>query len=127
VADTRDVFVSPMTENDQNAYDLIEEGVSSGEKEDFEIFHLLKRGKQHIHAGTVSANGLSPAMMKAKEELKDGKMVYNIWAIPAKRIRFTTAEDHDLWLTLSEKKFRDAASYKGGDKLKDFLEKKTGL
>lgn len=126
VANTCDVFVSPLTENDRDAYELIEESSSSGEPENFEIFHLMRRGKQHVHAGTVSARGLASAMMQAKEELKGDKVVCNIWAIPAKQIRFTLEEDRNLWLTLPEKKFRDAAAYKGGDKLKDFLEKKTG-
>jgi ring-1,2-phenylacetyl-CoA epoxidase subunit PaaB len=38
-------------------------------------------------------------------------------------IRFTSPEENELWLTLPEKKFRDASDYKGGDKLKSFLEK----
>jgi ring-1,2-phenylacetyl-CoA epoxidase subunit PaaB len=37
-------------------------------------------------------------------------------------IRFTGAGEEDLWNTLPDKKFRDAAEYKGGEKLKSFLE-----
>jgi ring-1,2-phenylacetyl-CoA epoxidase subunit PaaB len=124
VADTRDVFVSPLTEGDQNAYDRIDENISpdSLEEKQYEIYHLVRRGKQHIHAGIVKASTPAGAMAHAKKTL-NSKMVYNIWAIQTACIRFTSPEEKEFWLTLPEKKFRDAADYKGGDKLKDFLER----
>jgi ring-1,2-phenylacetyl-CoA epoxidase subunit PaaB len=113
-----------MTEGNQNAYDLISEApAQSGEKTTFEIYHLQKRGKQHVHAGTVSGATPHEAMLEAKQKFKNDKVIYNIWAIRTGDIRFTSAEENDLWLTLPDKKFRDAAEYKGGDKLKAFLEK----
>ena len=124
VVDTREVFVSPLTEGNQNAYDLISEiPESERPKVKYEIYQLPKRGKQHIHAGSVLASTAEEAMSMAKKNLNSGKMIYNIWAIPFSSIRFTSAEEGDLWLTLPEKKFRDAAEYKGGEKLKVFLEK----
>jgi ring-1,2-phenylacetyl-CoA epoxidase subunit PaaB len=124
VTDTRHVYVSPMTEGNQNAYELIHDiPPQTGEPEKFEIYHLLKRGKQHIHAGTVQGATPQEAMAEAKKMIDGDKMVYNIWAIRSGDIRFTTAEEIELWLTLPEKKFRDAANYKGGDKLKEFLER----
>ena len=125
VADTRDVFVSPMTEGDKNAYDLITERSGETDKKvTYEIYHLIKRGKQHIHAGSISASGAEEAMSKSKTSFDVGKVIYNIWAIPATAIRYTSPEEmEELWLTLPDKKFRDAAAYKGGDKLKSFLEK----
>ena len=126
VVDTREVFVSPLTEGNQNAYDLISEiPESERPKVKFEIYQLPKRGKQHIHAGSVLASTAEEAMSQAKKNLNSGKVIYNIWAIPASSIRFTSAEEGDLWLTLPEKKFRDATEYKGGEKLKVFLEKKV--
>jgi ring-1,2-phenylacetyl-CoA epoxidase subunit PaaB len=125
VADTRKVFVSPMTEADTNVYEQIGESTTSGLKSSFEIFHLVKRGKQHVHVGTVNAASPEEAMWEAKQKLKGDKVVYNVWAIKSSDIRFTSDEDKDLWLTLPDKKFRDAADYKGGDKLKQFLESKT--
>jgi ring-1,2-phenylacetyl-CoA epoxidase subunit PaaB len=123
VVDTRNVYVSPMTEGDLNAWGLIPDVPSTTvEKENFEIYHLLKRGKQHMHAGTVLAESPQEAMHLAKARF-GSKQVYNIWAIRAKDIRFTTPDEKDLWITLPEKKFRDASDYKGGDKLKDFLER----
>jgi ring-1,2-phenylacetyl-CoA epoxidase subunit PaaB len=124
VADTQNVFVSPMTDGATNAYDTLElNEESSSANATYEIYHLVKRGKQHIHAGTVHAGSAASAMHAAASTLRGDKLVYNIWAIRTSDIRFTTPEDRDLWLTLPEKKFRDAAEYKGGDKLKNFLEK----
>jgi ring-1,2-phenylacetyl-CoA epoxidase subunit PaaB len=122
VADTRNVYVSPMSEGTVSAYDLIPEAGSEPNGDDtYEIYHLLKRGKQHLHAGTVSAANHRHAMSVAKREFGE-KLVFNIWAIRQTDIRFTTDSEQDLWLTLPEKKFRDAVEYKGGDKLKTFVE-----
>jgi ring-1,2-phenylacetyl-CoA epoxidase subunit PaaB len=124
VVDTRDVYVSPMTEGEKNVYDLISEAhEQAGEKITFEIYHLIKRGKQHVYAGSVTATNPLEAIVIAKAKLNAGKTVYNVWAISSDKIRFTTQEEKDLWITLPEKKFRDASEYKGGDKLKNFLEK----
>lgn len=124
VVDTREIFVSPMTEGSGNAYDLIAStGNQEGEKESYEIFHLVKRGKQHIHAGTVLAVTALEAMRRAKAELK-AVAALNIWAVRTANIRFTRDDEKELWKTLPEKKFRDASDYKGGDKLKAFLEGK---
>jgi ring-1,2-phenylacetyl-CoA epoxidase subunit PaaB len=124
VCDTRNVYVSPMTEANVNAYDMIQAvNTSAEEKHSYEIFHLAKRGKQHIHAGSVKASGPEEAMKIAATQLRDSEIIYNVWAVRKSDIRFTSPEDKDLWLTLPEKKFRDAGDYKGGDKLKNFLEK----
>lgn len=125
VTDTRNVYVSPMTDGTLNAYEFVNKTpVQSGDKISYEIYHLLKRGKQHQHVGTVQAVTPPEAMSEAKKLLfKNEKVVYNIWAIRTGDIRFTRPEEKELWLTLPEKKFRDASDYKGGDKLKEFLEK----
>jgi ring-1,2-phenylacetyl-CoA epoxidase subunit PaaB len=122
VVETRNVFVSPLTDGTTNVYDLIPDVDSQADKEPFEIYHLVKRGKQHIHAGQVEAGSHEEAMSEAKCKWNT-KVVYNIWAIRVSDIRHTSAEEMDLWITLPEKKFRDAAEYKGGEKLKTFLEK----
>lgn len=122
VTDTRNVFVSPLTEGTQSAFDLIQEPGTSGESgESYEIFYLLKRGKQHIHATTIFATSPQDAMWRAKNEIRI-KIAFNIWAVRTADIRFTSPDEQDLWHTLPEKKFRDAGDYKGGEKLKSFLE-----
>jgi len=124
VVDTHDVYVSSLTEGETNVYDLIPEISSqASNKTAFEIYHLIKRGKQHVYAGAVTAANPLEAMASAKAILDTGKIIYNIWAIQTNKIRYTTPEEKDLWITLPEKKFRDASEYKGGDKLKNFLEK----
>jgi ring-1,2-phenylacetyl-CoA epoxidase subunit PaaB len=125
VVDTRNVYVSPMTEGETSAYELIQDiPEQQGEKKIYEIYHLNKRGKQHVNAGTVSAATPAEAMHEAKKSLRGEKTVFNVWAIPTDSIRYTTPEEKELWLTLPEKKFRDASDYKGGDKLKEFLDRK---
>jgi len=123
VVDTRDVIVSLLTEGEQNIFDLIEESELTTETSDFEIYQLTKRGKQHVFLGSVKASTPQEAMAIAKTKLNTGKLIYNLWAIPTDKIRFTTEEEKEYWITLPEKKFRDASNYKGGDKLKQFLEK----
>jgi len=124
VTDTREVYVSPLTDGDQNAYDLIGEAPATQPKESYEIYHLLRRGKQHIHAGTVNAGSPPEAMWLARQALNT-KQVFNIWAVRSASIRRTQPEEAILWETLPDKKFRDASDYKGGDKLKEFLERRN--
>jgi ring-1,2-phenylacetyl-CoA epoxidase subunit PaaB len=124
VVDTRNVFVSQLTDGNTDAYETIPDASDlSEEKVSYEIYHLTKRGKQHIHAGVVIASNPQEAMSQAKQQLKKDRITYNIWAIKTQDIRFTSTEEKDLWITLPEKKFRDASDYKGGDKLKEFLER----
>ncbi len=125
VVDTKNVYVSNMTEGTDHAYDHISESISNHKKETFEVYHLLKRGKQHLHVGTVNAGDYDEALWQARQTLKGSKQVFNVWVIRTRDIRFTSAEDMDLWNTLPDKKFRDAADYKGGDKLRVFLEKNS--
>ncbi len=123
VTDTRSVFVSPTTEGNTSVFDVLPAATEQvGELLNYEIYVLPKRGKQPLHLGTVAAVLPQEAMWKARE-LAAGKTVYNVWAIPTREFRFTDASEADLWNTLPEKKFRDAADYKGGDKLKEFLER----
>lgn len=124
VADTRHVFVSAMTEGNTSVYDILQPaGELAKGYESYEIFQLLRRGKQHIHAGSVMARTPLEAMNEAKKQFPSTQVVYNVWAIRTADIRFTQPDEKILWLTLPEKKFRDASDYKAGDKLKEFLER----
>lgn len=124
VVETKNVYASPMTEGNQNVYDLvIVNEAPAEEKISFEIYHLLKRGKQHVHAGRVDASTPTEAMSAARKQFDKTTLVFNIWAVRTNDIRFTSLDESDLWSTLPEKKFRDAADYKGGEKLKEFLDR----
>ncbi|MBS1491352.1 MAG: phenylacetic acid degradation b [Bacteroidetes bacterium] len=123
VVNTSDVFTSPTTDGHENVYNQIDDVKDGSGKIEYEIYQLLKRGKQHQLAGTVVAGSPAGALAKAKSLFRSDKIVYNVWAIEKNKIRFTADEEKDLWHTLPEKKFRDASDYKGGDKLKEFLER----
>lgn len=121
VADTRSIFVSPLTEGSQDAYDLIPTATrTEGKMEEYEVYHLLRRGKQQVHAGRLNATSPEDAMARAKERFTI--KVLNIWVIRTADMRFTSVEEEDLWQTLPEKKYRDASEYKGGEKLKAIQE-----
>ena len=123
VVETSNVYVSPLTEGSQSVYDLVNESKdTTTTKEQYEVYHLAKRGKQHIHAGAVVATSPEGALWEAKNRFNTGTAVFNVWAIRTSEIRFTKPDDDDFWSTLPEKKFRDAADYKGGEKLKTFLD-----
>jgi ring-1,2-phenylacetyl-CoA epoxidase subunit PaaB len=126
VVETAKVFVSALSEGDQTAFDLIQEPPQpTGNANSFEIYLLQKRGKQTVHAGQVIAESPERALWNARQDLNKGTQVFQVWAIGTNDIRFTTVDESDLWQTLPEKKFRDASDYKGGEKLKDFLDKNT--
>ena len=128
VADTTRVFVSAMSEGQQNAFDLIAQPTSaSGNTKSFEIYLLQKRGKQSVHAGQLDASSPEEALWKAGQQFNTGTQVFQVWAIATEDIRFTSPDENDLWQTLPEKKFRDASDYRGGDKLKEFLEKNNRI
>src|SRR5688572_22956477 len=96
VIETLNIFSSPLTEGSQNAYDLIPNEDDNGvQKEPYEIYHLLKRGKQHIHAGTVQASSPRHAMASSKKAFSQ-KTVLNIWTVRSADIRFTSSEEKDL-------------------------------
>jgi ring-1,2-phenylacetyl-CoA epoxidase subunit PaaB len=123
VVDTRHVITSAMTEGDVSVYaQLPALGTPDGGYLSYEIFHLYRRGKQHVHVGTVMARTPLEAMHEARKQFNPKEVVYNVWTIRTQDIRFTLPEEKELWLTLPEKKYRDAADYKAGDKLKAFLE-----
>jgi len=126
VVETHCIYVSEMTTGNRNVYDFIEEKTFlDGDEVSFEIFQLAKRGKQHVHSGRVSARSPAEALLVAKKKFDSGKVIVNVWVARTDDIRFTNADDADFWLTLPEKKFRDAIDYKGGQKLTAFLEKNS--
>lgn len=124
VVETRHVHVTEMTEDQDNIYSHINEKYpEQGEMADYEVFHLMKRGKQHEHIGSVPATSHQHALALAKPEFIDGPPVYNVWVVKTDDILFTSEEDRIIWNTLPEKKFRDAIAYKASDKIKAFKEK----
>jgi ring-1,2-phenylacetyl-CoA epoxidase subunit PaaB len=126
VVDTRNIYTTGYTENDQNVYSSVaEQADTSGTEELYEVFHLMRRGKQHEHIGSVEAHGYQHALSLARPEFIDGKPVYNVWVVKRSDILFNDDEDQIIWNTLPEKQFREAIAYKAGDKLKAFKEQNS--
>ncbi len=120
VIKTENIKVSSITDNNVDVYDAIEGEYSGKESDSFEIFHLLKRGKQHKHIGGIMAADYEDAMKAAKNEYERPKTVYNVWVVKSEDIFSSDEEDTDIWDTLKEKKYRDAIDYKAADKIKAF-------
>jgi len=117
---TTDIFVSTYSENKISVYDSIETSHTQG-KEEYKIFHMLKRGKQHKYAGTVKANSTEHAFQLAKATLDISKPVLNIWIAKTSNFYETSEEDKEIWNTLPEKTFREAIDYRGQAKIDAFL------
>lgn len=120
IARTSNTYVTVFSEGEESIYDSIPK-IKGDEKEEYYIFHLLKRGKQHVFVGAVLANSVEHALSVAKENFGNSK-VYNIWVIRSADIQ--KYDDNRLWETLPDKGFREAFSYRAGDKLKNFLKER---
>jgi len=122
------VWVTDCMELEENVYDhIVDTSINAdGPQEEYEIFHLMKRGKQHKHAGTVGTTGHQQAILQAKTQFDDGTPVLNIWTAKKADISATDAEDQVIWSTLKDKTHREVISYRAGDRLKAFKERQNG-
>ena len=119
------VWVTAFTDLEENIYDHINDMSTDDEapEENYEVFHLMNRGKQHKHIGQVPAKSNQQALSKAKGQFDTGRPVLNIWLIKSSELKISNKEDQAIWSTLKEKTYRDVISYRAGDKLKHFKEK----
>ena len=124
---TESIKVSEFTDNEQDIYDTFGGTVSGDGSGSFEVFHLIKRGKQHKHVGSVAARDYEDALLAAKNSFPRPKPVYNVWVAKTDDIFATDEEDRDIWDTLKEKQYRDAIDYKAADKIKAFKEEQGQL
>ena len=123
VVNTQNVHVSEYTENSQNIYDKLDLDAEEGPLIPYEVFHLMRRGKQHKHVGRVEASGVNHAFMEAKAKFDNGKPVLNVWLAKSSDIFQSKDEDKAIWDTLPLKQFREATDYKGGEKIREFKAK----
>ena len=118
IVKTENIFVSELTENEESVYDRYKEmQCPKGEK--FALFHMLKRGKQHVYAGTVVAENPTNAISCGKAEYSE-EQVFNIWVVKEADLLISSEEDKAMWLTVPEKTFREAYAYKASDKIKEY-------
>ncbi len=122
VVATHEIWVSPLTEDQESVLDMDpSDWPDAGKEGNYEVCLLYRRGKQHEHAGQIQANSSKDAFrMTAEAYPGDAKPIYNVWVIPTDKFRFSTPEEKEIWDTLPEKRFREAADYKAGDKLTNF-------
>lgn len=120
VVKTELLQVSKFTDNAQDVYDTFEGSYSGDTSESFEVFHLLKRGKNHKYIGNVQAKDFEDGLLAAKETYPRDKPVFNVWITKSENILMSDEEDADIWDTLKEKKYRDAMDYRAADKIKAF-------
>jgi ring-1,2-phenylacetyl-CoA epoxidase subunit PaaB len=103
-----------------------EEAAYAAGEEDYDIFHLKKRGKAHQHVGKVRASSPADALQVAKAVFGEQRPVVNVWAVRSADVLRSSAEDCDIWATTPEKKYRDAISYKVQDRIEKFKQENPG-
>ena len=122
VVKTELIKVSAFTDNSEDVYDTFEGTYSGDDSESYEVFHLLKRGKQHKHIGNVLGKDFEDGLLASKETYERTKPVFNVWIVRTEDILMSDEEDVDIWSTLKEKQYRDAIDYRAADKIKAFKE-----
>lgn len=124
IALTQHVYTTPLSEGAVNVYDFIESTSekSQGKRQQFEVFHLKKRGKQQVHAGQVEACSYHDALLEAKKVF-GAQQVFQVWIVQSSDMLFSDDADRDIWFTLPEKKYRDAIAYKSSDKINAYKER----
>ena len=99
---------------------VTEEAAYTAGEEDYDIFHLKKRGKAHQHVGKVRAASPAEALQVAKAVFGEQRPVVNVWAVRSADVLRSDDEDRDIWATTTDKKYRDAISYKVQDRIEKF-------
>jgi ring-1,2-phenylacetyl-CoA epoxidase subunit PaaB len=120
VCATRDVLLTAYTDEAVSVYSTLQLPAPTGAGEAYEIFHLKKRGKGHIHAGTVLANSPEDALSAAKAHFGEVVPCVNVWVIRTADLLRSEEEDKDMWATVTDKKYRDAINWKVQDRIERF-------
>lgn len=103
-----------------------EEAAYAAGEEDYDIFHLKKRGKAHQHVGKVRAASPAEALQAAKAVFGELRPVVNVWAVRAAEVLRSDDEDRDIWATTPDKKYRDAMAYRVQDRIEKFKQEGLG-
>ena len=99
---------------------VVEEAAYAAGEEDYDVFHLKKRGKAHQHVGKVRAATPADALQVAKAAFGEQRPVVNVWAVRSADVLCSNADDRDIWTATADKKYRDAISYKVQDRIEKF-------
>ncbi len=125
VCATRDVLLTAYTDEAISVYSTLELPPATDAGEAFEIFHLKKRGKGHVHAGTVRAGSPEEALAAAKAQFGEVVPCVNVWVVRAADLLRSAEEDKDIWATVTDKKYRDAINWKVQDRIDRFKAERT--
>ncbi len=88
--------------------------------ETFEVFHQKKRGDQHMHVGIVHAPNPEMALLFAKEQYGRRGISVNIWVVNTAQVFSSDYDDSDIFDTVPEKQYREAAGYKVMEKINKY-------
>ncbi|HXH18209.1 MAG TPA: 1,2-phenylacetyl-CoA epoxidase subunit PaaB [Chitinophagales bacterium] len=88
----------------------------------YEVFHQEKRGKQHVHVGSLHAPNAEMALLFAKEQFARRKKCTNLWVVKTADVFATNLEDEDMFETIPEKIYREAGGYKVTEKIAKYKE-----
>jgi ring-1,2-phenylacetyl-CoA epoxidase subunit PaaB len=91
----------------------------------YEVFHQDKRGKQHVHVGTVHAPDPEMALVLAKEQYARRLNCVNLWVVKTSDVYAFSYEDEDMFATTPGKIHREAAAYKTRDKIEEYKKRKA--
>lgn len=125
VVRTEHIQLTPYANDSENIYDMIRVETPSEQSEQaepYEIFHLKKRGKAHTHVGRVMATSYLEALQEAKKAFGEKGPIVNVWVVKSKDVLQSTEDDKDMWITIPEKKYREAIAYRVMDKITKFKE-----
>jgi ring-1,2-phenylacetyl-CoA epoxidase subunit PaaB len=105
---------------------VMEEASFAAGEEDYDVFHLKKRGKAHQHVGKVRAASAAAALQVAKAVFgAQAGPVVNVWVVRSADFLRSDEADQDIWDTTPDKKYRDAIAYRVQDRIEKF--KSEGL
>jgi ring-1,2-phenylacetyl-CoA epoxidase subunit PaaB len=89
----------------------------------YEVFNQDKRGKHHVHVGSVHAPDPELALVFAKEQFGRRGTCVNMWVVKTTNIYAFKLEDEDMFSTIPDKQYREAGIYKVRDRIQAFQEK----
>jgi len=89
----------------------------------YEVFHQEKRGRQHVHVGSVHAPNYELALLFAKEQFARRKKCTNLWVVKTSDVFAFNLEDEDMFDTTPEKIYREAGGYKVTEKIAQYKER----
>lgn len=88
--------------------------------ETYEVFHQKKRGDQHMHVGIVHAPNPEMALLFGKEQFGRRGVSVNIWVVRTADVFTSDYDDSDIFETVPEKQYREAAGYKVMEKINKY-------